>query len=503
MTTITSYDLLGVQGRKVLVGIDISPGPAAMVFHGASLAEPSIREVRVRAKSAIVNRGYLFPSGTINVLLDIPGGYPARSIPDLAVAIGILVATEQMPWPTGVAVIGHLGLDGVVLPTDGVISKAIEAKADGISTLYVPRQNSVEASLVEGLDVVPLGFVSELVHYLDGVIAKPVIDAQVPESVASTTTELDLSDIRGQEHAKRALEIAAAGGHSILLVGNSGSGRTMLARRFTTVLPPMTPAEALEVAQIHSGAGLFSSHCGLPTFRPFRAPHHTVSDVAMTGGGTIPRPGETTLAHHGVLFLDELPEFQRTVLSSIEHIFHEGVSVVHSTKFGDVVFPARFLLVGSMSSCPCGHLGDLGDPRRVCTCTTTRIERYRARVAKFIDSAFDLVVELPAVAVETLRGKNTGEASAVVRERVVGARKHQAGRSLNALLSVQQLADVVPLGASEAAFLEKVVDRLGLSPEQYHRIVRVARTVAYLDGSVNVRVEHLAEAVQCGGKRVG
>jgi len=467
-----------------------------MVFHGADLTAPAIREAKVRVKSALVNSGFKYPSGTVNVCLDTEDGYPCRSVPDLPMAIGILFVTGQLALQEGVAVVGHLGLDGALLPTDGVVSKALQAHADGVRTLYLPSACAVEASLVPGLEVVPVHDLAELVAIVSGRIPKPVVPTH-SDQPASSNPPVDLAEIRGQEHAKRALEIAAAGGHSILLVGPAGAGKTMLARRLATLLPPMTELEALEVATIHSGAGMYGQHAGLPTLRPFRAPHHTVSDIAMTGGGQLPRPGETALAHHGVLYLDDLPEFRRDVLDLVAHIHVARESVVRTQRFGVVTFPADFQLVGSMMPCLCGHLGD---PRRACTCTTSQIEKYRARVIPFIESMFDLVVEVSQVAVETLRGSTTGETSSAVQARVMAARSRHVGRLPNAQIEAKDLPTIAPLAASETAFIEKVVDRLGLSAEQYHRIVRVARTVADLDGSVHVRVEHVAEAVQYGGR---
>jgi len=492
---VLSSGLMGVDPFAVEVEVDTPRGLSA--FEIVGLAEMSVRESRVRVKSAIVNSGFKFPRSRIIVNLAPADVKKVGTAYDLPMAVGILASEGEIPDAclAGTVFFGELGLDGAIKGTQGVLPVALGARDLGLKRIVVSRRNAVEAAAVGGLDVVPTDSLTELCDILNDKAAPLPVEA---EAAGPEGAPLDLADIRGQEHAKRALEIAAAGGHNLLLAGPPGSGKTMLARRLPGLLPDLTEAEAIETTKIYSVAGLLDGRRGLLRHRPFRAPHHTVSDVALVGGGSIPRPGEISLAHHGVLFLDEMPEFHRHVLEVLREPLEERRVTISRASFS-CTFPADFMLVGAFNPCPCGYLGD---PRRACTCTSVAVERYRARLSGPLLDRIHLQVEVPAVPVECLRGRSGGEGSGAVRERVARARAIQArrfeGRGLrtNAQMGVQELERFAELGAAETAFLERVVDRLGLSARAYHGLVKVARTVADLDGQPRVRVEHVAEAVQ-------
>ncbi len=492
---VLSSGLMGVDPFAVEVEVDTPRGLSA--FEIVGLAEMSVRESRVRVKSAIVNSGFKFPRCRIIVNLAPADVKKVGTAYDLPMAVGILASEGEIPDERlgDTVFFGELGLDGAIKGTQGVLPVALGARDLGLKRIVVSRRNAAEAAAVGGLEVVPTESLTELCDILNGKSTPAPIELLADVEPAAPP---DLSDIRGQEHAKRALEIAAAGGHNLLMAGPPGSGKTMLARRLPGILPDMTETEAIETTKIYSVSGLLDGRHGLLKHRPFRAPHHTVSDVALVGGGSIPRPGEISLAHHGVLFLDEMPEFHRHVLEVLRQPLEER-RVTISRAAVSVEFPADFMLVGAFNPCPCGHLGD---PRRVCTCSLSQVERYRARLSGPLLDRIHLQVEVPAVPVESLRGRAAGEGSAAVRERVARARAVQAARfegltiRTNAQMGVQELEAFAELGGAETAFLEKVVDRLGLSARTYHGLVKVARTIADLDREPRVRVEHVAEAVQ-------
>lgn len=497
VSRVTSGSVIGVYGIFITVEVDITPGLPG--FHIVGLPENAVKESRERVIPAIKNSGFQLPARKITVNLAPADIKKEGTLFDLPIALGILKALGYITGEIDYLIVGELSLDGTIRGVRGILPIAVELKRDGVlKGILVPEDNREEAALVDGIDVYPVRNLQEAVLFLKGELNISPYRSSKELLGHVSEDSVDFKDVRGQEHAKRALEVAAAGGHNVLMVGPPGSGKTMLARRLPTILPPMTKEEALETTKIHSVAGMLPKDMPLITVRPFRAPHHTISDVGLVGGGINPRPGEVSLAHNGVLFLDELPEFSRNVLEVLRQPLEDGFVVITRAK-SSVIYPARFTLIAAMNPCPCGFHGD---PYHQCMCTPTSIMKYRSKISGPLLDRIDIQIEVPALKYEHFSSGESTEDSKSIRERVIRAReiqirrfKGKKGIYCNAHMDSKLIKEYCKLGDQSEEVLKLAIQKFGFSARTYFRILKVARTIADLGGKENIDARCIQEAI--------
>lgn len=504
LATVKTAAVVGLEGRLIDVEVDISSGLPAMTIVG--LPDTAVQEARERVRAAIRNSGCTFPMKRIVVNLapaDLKKAGPAY---DLPIAVGILLSSEQIYADVSQTIIlGELSLDGSLRHTNGVLPMVALAHQEGFPAVIVPEADAKEASLIEGTKITPIASLSQLVSYLRQEIPIPEYQPEeIQEYTPPAASITDLAYIKGQEHVKRALEVAASGGHNVIMIGPPGSGKTLLARSLPSILPPMTTEEALEATKIYSVSGLLPADTPMLRHRPFRSPHYTISNAGLVGGGHWPRPGEISLSHRGVLFLDELPEFGHSLLEILRQPLEDKVITISRAQ-GSVTFPANFMLVGAMNPCPCGFYGD---PFRQCTCSPSLVSRYQKRISgPFIDRV-DIFVEVPHIDYEKLADDRLGEQSDKVQVRVKAARSIQRKRfegtklTCNAEMTPPEVRAFCQAEESAQSLLKAAMKQLYLSARAFHRILKLARTIADLENADIIKAHHLAEAIQYRPRRM-
>lgn len=495
ISRLDSLGLNGINGYTVCVECYISNGLPA--FDIVGLPDAAVKEARERVRASIKNSGFKFPVSRITLNLAPANTKKSGTLYDLPILLGILAATNVCKIPSEPsAFLGELSLEGKLRPVNGVLPMTIAAKKAGLTSIYVPAENAKEATLADGVTVYPVTDVRQLIAHLKGEKEIPPEQPWIPDGDIQEL--LDFSDVKGQENAKRALEIAAAGSHNVLMIGPPGSGKSMLSKRLPSIMPDLTKEEALEVTQIHSVVGLLTPESPMVSRRPFRAPHHTISTAGLAGGGTNPRPGEISLAHKGILFLDELPEFKKETLEIMRQPLEDGVVTISRVN-GTISYPSKFQLICAMNPCKCGWYGD---PSGRCTCTQTSVNQYHSRISGPLLDRIDIIVEVPALNFEELRSHAIPESSSQIKRRVEAARLLQRERfaksqcHCNAEMQAAELRKYCELDSDCTDLMKQAFDALGMTARSYDRIKRVARTIADLDGSESIRPQHLAEAIQ-------
>ncbi len=503
LARVRSAAILGINAYIVAVEVDAAPGLPAMATVG--LAQSAVKEGRERVLAALVNSGYEVPPRKITINLAPADIKKEGSHFDLPIACGLLAATGQISCGRleRYALAGELGLDGSLRPIRGALSMAQAVASERLAGFVVPTANLAEAAILAGIEVRGAARLAEVTAFLEGRMELPGLEVDAGSLLQQRrNSSVDLADVRGQQMAKRALEIAAAGGHNVLLVGPPGGGKTMLARRLPTILPGLSVSEAIEVTRVHSVAGLLPPDCGLITERPFRAPHHTISDAGLVGGGALPRPGEVSLAHNGVLFLDELTEFRRNVLEVLRQPLEDGqVTIGRASR--SLTYPARLVLAAAMNPCPCGHRGD---GRRACRCTPREVHRYRSKVSGPLLDRIDLHIEVPPVGAPELMDSDKPEPSIDIAGRVERARAIQlarfqgrSGTYANGQMGAREVLELCRAEETGLALLRTASARFNLSARSFHRVLKIARTIADLEERESVRAGHVAEAIQYRG----